>query len=86
MIRRRVRLHIEELVLDGLGPVDGTAVGRVIEQELGRLLAEQGIPAGIAGARIASELDGGTMPLRPGTAQRTIGHQVAQAVYGGMRR
>lgn len=38
-----VELHIEQLVLHGFAPSDRYRIGAAIQQELARLLAQQGI-------------------------------------------
>ena len=39
-----IELHIEELVLNGFGPVDRYRIGVAVEVELARLFAEQSVP------------------------------------------
>jgi len=44
MTPKNIELHIEELVLHGLSPGDRYRIGEAVEQELTRLLADQGVP------------------------------------------
>jgi hypothetical protein len=82
---QNIDLHIEELALHGFAPEDRYLIGAAVERELARLIAERGMPAGLAqGAQIAS-LDGGAFQVVPGARPEAIGAQVAQAVYGGMK-
>jgi hypothetical protein len=81
-----VELHIGELVLEGFPPLDQADLGAMVQQELARLLAERGLPAGLArGGEIAS-LDAGEFQVKQGSKAPEIGAQIAQAVYGGLAR
>lgn len=81
-----IRLHIEQLVLEGFAPGDSRGLAAAVEAELARLLAEQGVPPGLAaGGRIPS-LDGGSFPVTVGARPQQVGVQVARAVLGGMGR
>jgi len=80
-----VELHIEQLVLHGFAPSDRHRIGAAIQQELARLLVEQGIPPGLAQGKTIGQLDGGAFEMRAGTPPRVIGAQIAQAIYGGLQ-
>jgi hypothetical protein len=85
MSSRRIELHVEELVLHGVNPSDGQAVGEAVRAELSRLLTEQGLPAALLA-------DSGVEVLRteftsaPGARGATLGSGVARAVYRGLPR
>ncbi|HEY9405594.1 MAG TPA: hypothetical protein VIQ24_23290 [Pyrinomonadaceae bacterium] len=82
-----IELHIEELVLDGFAAADRYRIGDAVERELSRLFAEHGVPASLAAGLDAPHLDAGAFPFVPGnSAPEKIGAQVAQAVYGGLKR
>jgi hypothetical protein len=81
-----VELHIGELVLDGFPPLDRAQLGVVVQQELTRLFAERGVPAGLANGGEAASLDGGEFHVAPGSNAQAIGAQIAQVVYGGLSR
>jgi hypothetical protein len=81
-----INLHIERLVLDGL-PIthsQGPLVQAAVEAELARLIATEGLQAGLleGGARRSAaanaiELAGDMTPAR-------LGQQIARSVYGGI--
>jgi hypothetical protein len=81
-----INLHIERLVLEGL-PIthsQGPLVQAAVEAELARLIAADGVQAGLleGGARrsaaaTAIELAGDMTPAR-------LGQQIARSVYGGI--
>jgi hypothetical protein len=82
---QNIELHIEELVLHGFSPRERYAIGEAIQSELTRLFTEQGIHPSLRQGRIA-RLDGGSIQVKQGTKADAIGKQVAQSVYGGMKR
>ena len=77
-----VELHIERLVLHGIAPRDRRRVGAALQQELTRLLSEQGIPAGWRQGTALDQLkvDGRAVAL--GGPAEAMGVQIAQAIYG----
>ena len=77
---RVVRVHIRELVLEGVTPGDRYRVGDAVQHELARLLAEQGVPGSIASA---STLDAGSFQFG---GARTMGPLIAQTIYSGMKQ
>ncbi len=85
-----VDLRIEELVLHGFaqGVPAGyrSRIGAAVEQELARLLTEQGVPMGLSQAGALARLDAGAFEVAPDAKPEVIGVQVAQAVYRGLSR
>jgi hypothetical protein len=81
-----IRLHIDELVLDGCASLDRYRVAAAVEVELARLLAEQGVPTGLEQGGTIARLDGGSFELASDARPDRIGAQVAQAIYGGLSR
>ena len=82
---QNIELHIEELVLHGFSPRERYAIGEAVQRELTQLFAEQGIHPSLNEQRIA-RLDGGSISVKQGTKADAIGKQVAQTVYGGMKK
>ncbi len=85
MNRRPVKLRIRELVLSGVDPNDAPRVGTALERELARLLAEQGLPAGLEAAGHRGRLDGGELSTDPNSTPEGTGVQIARAVYKGIQ-
>jgi hypothetical protein len=81
-----VELYIEELVLHGFAPGSRYQIGEAVQQELARLLAEQGVPGWLSQGGEVERLDGGAFEMPPGSKAETVGVRVAQAVYGGFGR
>ncbi len=79
-------LHIDELVLHGFAPGDRYHIGAAVEQELAQLFTEQGVPAFLTQSNAIERIDGGAFKMMPGEKAGVVGAQVAQQVYGGLRR
>lgn len=79
---RNVELHIEELILHDLPYDQRHRVAAAVERELGRMLQEQGIPAGWQEGM--PPLNSGPVQVNPRQSAESIGQQVAQSVYGQM--
>ncbi len=84
--RMRVKVKIEELALEGLPAADHHHIGGAVRSELARLLAERGLPPGLAGGERISKLDGGRIEMRQGERPEAVGRHVAGAVYKGFNR
>jgi hypothetical protein len=82
---QNLELHIDELVLHGFSPRERYAIGEAVQRELTQLFAEHGIHPSLRQGHIA-RLDGGSIQVKQGTKADAIGKQVAQTVYGGMKR
>lgn len=81
-----VHLHIERLVLDGLGPLDRAALGGAVQSELARLFTEGGAPPAVHRDARLPRLDGGHFDAAPGMGAEAVGKQVARCIYGGLSR
>jgi hypothetical protein len=76
-----VDLRIDELRLTGFPPGDRERIGAALAGELTRLLAEHGLPPGLARGGSIAAVDGGAFRLAPGARPEWIGIQIAGAVY-----
>jgi hypothetical protein len=76
-------LRIDELVLHGFAPSDRDALAAAVERELTRLLADEGLPAGLPSTE-RFRVDGGAFTVRDGAGPDAVGAQVARAVYQGL--
>ncbi len=86
MTERRIELEIEQLVLHGFPPTDRHRIGEAGRTELARKLAEQGAPKSLARGGRISQLDAGSFDVTSGFRADTVGVQVAQSVYQGLKR
>jgi hypothetical protein len=79
-----IRLHIEELALEGFSATERYRIGEAVQQELARLLLEQGLPGAATRGGEAAYLDGGSFELESQSNSRQIGGEIAQAIYKGL--
>ncbi len=79
-----IALQIDSLVLQGFEGINSVQLGRMVEQELTRLFAEQGIPSGLKTQGHVMQLDGGSIVLPVNASAEVAGVQIAQAVYRGL--
>lgn len=80
----RIEINIEKLVLVGFEHADRYRIGEAVEQELVRLLTEQGIPSGLEKGGNISRLDGAAIKITLGSKASNVGINIAKSVYGGL--
>ena len=80
MSNANLQLTIDHLVLPDLPPSQRVRVVEIVEQELGRLWAERGVPSTLAGASLT--LEAAQVEVAAGADARAMGRQVAHAIYG----
>lgn len=81
-----INLHIERLILDGL-PISHSQrplVQAAVEAELARLLATDGLSSCLMAGGAMPYVPGGSIQLMSDGNPKTLGQQIAQAVYGGI--
>lgn len=79
-----VELHIEEIVLHGFTPVDRRAIAAAIEAELGRLLANEGLPASLVDGTSLGALDAGAFPVAASDRPSAVGGRIGRSLYRSM--
>jgi hypothetical protein len=82
----KINLNIERLILDGLpiAPEQSHLVQVALEGELGRLLAANGVGAGLQSGAALASIRPGAIQLGPNSGPAQIGRQIARAVYSGI--
>jgi hypothetical protein len=81
-----IELHIEELVLHGFDRSLRYNIGDAVERELLRLLTDEGINPAHAANLETARLDAGAFHVAHDSKPEAIGAQVAQAVYGELKK
>lgn len=76
-----LELHIEELVLHGFPAGHRFGIGDAVQQELARLVAEQGLPGVMAHPVNIDRIDAGTIQVGMGARPRMIGTQLAEKLH-----
>jgi hypothetical protein len=83
-VRPRVEIVIDELILHGFSPAERYAIGDSLALELERLITDQGFQA--YENVDTPVLKAAPVMLQANAKSNTVGSQVAQAVYGGLKR
>jgi hypothetical protein len=81
-----INIHIERLILDGL-PISHSQrplVQAAVEAELARLLAADGLAPNLQAGSVLPSVPGGSIQQASDGNPKTLGQQIAQAVYGGI--
>lgn len=79
-----VKLHIDELVVDGIQQVDRYRLGDTVQNELARMLREQGTALHWSASTGRDRADGGEILTISNVSAEKVGIQVAHAVYRGL--
>ncbi len=81
-----INVHIERLILDGV-PVahrERPMLQAAVEAELARLLISEGLAPNLQAGSALPYVPGGSIQLASDGNPKTLGQQIAQAVYGGI--
>ena len=81
-----MNIHIERLILDGL-PISHSQrplVQAAVEAELARLLAADGLAPNLQAGGALAYVPARSIQLTSDGNPKTLGQQIAQAVYGGI--
>lgn len=81
-----IELNINELTLTGFPPFDHFRLSAVVEAELTRLFAEQGVPSSLAKDGLIHQMGGGAFIMEVGSGVEYVGAQVARSLYRGFPR
>ncbi|MDV7390899.1 hypothetical protein RZS08_06090 [Arthrospira platensis SPKY1] len=79
---------VDRLVLDGIEVAarERPLLQTAVETELARLIGESGLEPGLLAGGAVPAVLGGSVQLSEPPDPTALGRQIAQAVYGGMRR
>lgn len=82
-MNQNIEINIEQLVLHGFSPADRLRIGLAVEQELGLLFNEKGVPPSLIQNINLPHVDAGSFKMSPNAKPAAIGNQIAGAVYSG---
>jgi len=84
----KVNLHIERLVLDGVGiePHQQAGMKAAVEAELAGALAGNGIGSGLQGGGSFRSVRADSISVGGQNEPAQLGQQIGQAVYGGISK
>lgn len=78
----KVRINIDSLMLNGIGRQDAAGFARGLEQELSRLVRENGVSE----VSSVDALDAGTVHLARNAKPDLAGAHAARSIYGRLRK
>lgn len=82
MKQTKIELTIEELILRDVPYALRHHIAEAVEQELARLLSEQGLPPYLEQGGSIPDIDIGHVQVAGDARADTLGFQVARSVYG----
>ena len=83
---KRVDVHIEELVVNGVEGIDAADAPHLsgsVKRELERLITERGVPSQLRREGQTARIDGGELPVTGSGEATSLGAHIARKVYGG---
>ena len=80
-----INLHIDRIVLDGVGQMDTVQLSLVIRKELHRLISVQGLPGSLNQSRTVKQIVAEPINLSDSIRERSLGNKIAASVYRGMK-
>ena len=84
--KRNIKLHIEELVLDGVSSREKNHVASVVRRELHQLINHGGLPSKFSRTNDIPQLDGGTIRMEHEATKKSKGIKIARNLYRGLRK
>ena len=81
-----MNVHIERLILDGIdvSPSQREVLGTTVATELTRLLTANGLSPNLQTDAVLGHVPTDAIQLTGNNNPTHLGHQIAQAVYGGI--
>ena len=77
----RIKVHIEELVFDGVHPYFQELITPAIQEELDRLFFLYGVPPAVVDRGLDLSVAGGQLEVDPGESPQMIGRQIARFLH-----
>ncbi len=84
-MKRPIHIYIDKIVLDGPMPGNPRAFRAAIQEKLGGLIREQGLPVGDHVQPYYRTLPGGTLPPHSPARPEPKGESVARGIYQGLK-
>lgn len=81
-----INLHIDRIVLDGVGQLDRGQLSLGIQKELHRLISVQGLHGSLNQSGSIKQIVAGPITLTDSIKERSLGNKIAGSVYRGMKR
>lgn len=79
----KIKIEINQLVLDGFDHADDRGISLAIEQEMLRLITNNGLLQIFD--RQITDVEGSSFKLKEGNSTESLGVQIARQIYGSIR-
>ena len=80
-----INLHIDRLVIDGVGDVNRKNLSAAIQTELSRLITTQGLHSSLHQSGAIEQINAKPISLTGQIRERSLGNKIAGSVYRGMK-
>ena len=86
MKTKTINLHINKIVLDGVGQINSDKLSHSVEKELHRLLTHQGLHRSLNQSSSINHISAKPIFLQGSVREKNLGNKIAHSVYRGMKR
>lgn len=83
---KTINLHIDRIVLDGVGRLNHGQLSVAIERELHRLISMQGLHSSLHQSGSINQITTKPISLTGQIREKSLGNKIANTVYRGMKR
>ena len=81
-----INLHIDKIVLDGVGSVNRDQLAVSLQKELHRLIDSQGLHGSLNQPTSINHIKARPISIGNHVQEKRLGNQIAQSVYRGLKR
>ena len=86
MMPKAINLHINKIVLHGVDQLNRGQLGLALEQELHRLISNQGLHGSLKQSTFVNYVSARPISINSRVHEKQLGRQIASSVYRGMKR
>lgn len=83
---RVINLHIDKIVLEGIGQLNRGQLALSLQKELHRLISSQGLDGSLNQSTSINHINPRPISIGSRVREKQLGNQIAQSVYRGMKR
>ena len=83
---KAINLHIDRIVLDGVGQLNRAQLALALEKELYRLISSHGLHGSLNQSISIGHVSAKPLLIGNRVKEKQLGHQIAHSVYRGMKR
>lgn len=83
---KTINLHIDKIVLDGVGQLNRGQLDLAIKKELHRLISTQGLHSSFNQSGSVNQITAKPISLTGQIREKSLGNKIANSLYRGMKR